>query len=174
MIALLPNLGIVILGVVSAFLVRGKSRNETEFFVKSTVISIGVCLTILALTNILYGYSGSEELILFEIYFRVSISVLWLLLIYKAMYGEVKREARRREKEIEALNDVALAVGQSMDLNQILRNALLSVIKIGNFDVGFIYLLNKKKKILELAASYGDIPEDLAKKLSTLRLGQEV
>ncbi|MDP2210221.1 MAG: hypothetical protein Q8J63_00615 [Candidatus Aquicultor sp.] len=104
----------------------------------------------------------------------VAISILWVFLIFKAIYSELKKEARRREKELEALNEVALAVGQSLDLDKVLDNALKSVIKIGSFDVGFIYLLNQDKNVLEIATVYGEIPEALAGKLSTLQLGQEV
>lgn len=100
--------------------------------------------------------------------------IFLVLLLNKAMHGEIKKGARRREKELEALNDVALAVGQSMDLQQILYNALLSVTRISNFDIGFIYLLNKQRNMLELATVYGNIPEGLAQKFSILQLGQEV
>lgn len=89
-------------------------------------------------------------------------------------YGKIREKTKRRERELEALNEVAMAVGRSMDLKQILHNALLSVTKIGNFGIGFIYLLNQEKNVLDLVASYGRIPDNLAKRLSCLNLGQEV
>jgi len=104
----------------------------------------------------------------------VAISILWVFLLFKTIYSKAKKEACRREKELEALNEVALAVGRSLDLDKVLDNALKSVVKIGNFDVGFVYLLNQDKNVLEIAAAYGEIPKTLAAKLSTLHLGQEV
>ncbi|MBE0446975.1 MAG: hypothetical protein IBX64_02525 [Actinobacteria bacterium] len=174
MIVLLTNLGAIVLSATSIFLVWSKGKDRTGSYTKKAIIIVSICLIFLASTNMLYHNSRSDIFITAEIYFRVSIAILWFLLIYRAIYGEIREEARRREKELEALNGVALAVGQSMHLPQILHNALLSVIRISNFDIGFVYLLNKKKSILELATAYGNIPEDLAKKLLTLQLGQEV
>ncbi|HZD60924.1 MAG TPA: hypothetical protein VE439_10805 [Anaerolineae bacterium] len=174
MIVLLPNLGAIILGAASILLVQRESKDKISPYIKAVIIVISICLMTIATTNMLYHNSGSEIFVTVEIYSMAIIAVLWFSLIYWVIYAEIRKEARWRERELEALNSVALAVGQSMDLPQILRNALLSVIKIGNFDVGFIYLLNKQKNTLELATSYGNIPKDLAEKLSTLHLGQEV
>jgi len=168
------NIGVIILGVISIALALGETRDDLAFHVKRTITSLSTLLAILALTNLLYLSYGSETISILRVYLRLAILAFWFLLIYFAVYGEVKAKARRREKELEALNDVALAVGKSMDLRQILNNALLSVVKIGNFGVGFIYLLNEEKNVLELAASYGHIPDNLQERLSVLQLGQEV
>lgn len=173
-VVLLAKLGAIVLAATSIFLVRGTVKDEVWPYIKRDVMVINVCLIILTFINVLFYMGGGVIYDTIDSYIRVAITVLWLLLAYEVVYVEVAREARRRKKELEALNDIAIAVGQSMDIQQILQNALHSVTKIGNFDVGFIYLLNNESELLDLAASYGNIPIDLAKKLSQLRLGQEV
>lgn len=173
-VILLTKLGAIILAAASIFLVRGKVKDEVWPYLKKNTIVISVCLVSLACINILLYISGRTIFDTIGTYIRVTMAILWLLFAYEVVYVEVGREARRRKKELEALNDIAIAVGQSMDIQQILQNALQSVTKIGNFDVGFIYLLNNERELLDLATSYGTIPIDLAKKLSQLRLGQEV
>jgi len=173
-LALLPNLAIVVLGIASIILVRGESGDENRNRVKRAIIIASTGLIVLAIANIFHHSTERYIYFMIEIYTRSILAVFWFFLAYKAIYEEIKKEARRREKELEALNNVALAVGQSMDIQQILRNALQSVTKIGNFEFGFIYLLNKKKGVLELATVYGNIPEDVAESSAVLQLGQGV
>ena len=174
MLTVIPNVGIIALGAVSILMVRAGSTDRSRRCVQVVVAAGSLALISLALTNMLFYVSGDAAYVLFEVYARVAVSILWVFLMFKAIYGEVKKEACRREKELEALNEVALAVGQSLDLDKVLDNALKSVVKIGNFDVGFIYLLNQDHNVLEIATAYGEIPEALAGKLSTLQPGQEV
>ena len=174
MLTVIPNVGIIALGIIAISMVRAGSADGARRYVQVVVVVGSLALISLALANMFFYISGNVMYVSFEVYTRVAISILWVFLIFKAIYSEVKKEARRREKELEALNEVALAVGQSLDLDKVLDNALKSVIKIGNFDVGFIYLLNQDKNVLEIATVYGEIPEALAGKLSTLQLGQEV
>lgn len=173
-VVLLSKLGVIILAATSIFLVRETVRDKVWPYIKRDVIVINVCLIILTFINILFYIGGRVLFDSIDSYIRVAITILWLLFAYEVVYVEVAREARRRKKELEALDNIAIAVGQSMDTDQILQNALQSVTKIGNFDIGFVYLLDDEKKLLNLAASYGSIPNDLAEKLSQLQLGQEV
>ncbi|MDI6817649.1 MAG: hypothetical protein QME41_10795 [Actinomycetota bacterium] len=174
MLTVIPNVGIIALGVVSMLMVCPGSADGPRRCVRFVVAVGSLALISLALANLFFYINGDTMYVLFEVYARVAIAILWVFLIFKAIFSEVRKEARRREKELEALNEVALAVGQSLDLDKVLDNALKSVVKIGNFDVGFIYLLNQEKNVLEIATAYGEIPESLAGKLSTLQLGQEV
>jgi hypothetical protein len=174
MLTVIPNVGTIALGIIAISMVRTRSADGARRCVQVVVAVGSLALISLALANMLFYMSDDIMYVSFEVYARVAISILWVFLIFKAIYSEVKKEASRREKELEALNEVALAVGQSLELDKVLDNALKSVIKIGNFDVGFIYLLNQDKNVLEIAAVHGEIPEALAGKLSTPQLGQEV
>jgi len=173
-VALLSNIVIIITGITSVLFALRDRGSVVGPHDKRVIIVISLCLILLATVNALYAVLPSARLVVAEIYLRAIIAVAWMLVIYKAIYGEMKNKAARRELELKALNDVALAVGKSMDLKQILRDALSSVIKIANYELGFIYLLNKDDKVLELAAAHGEIPEDLANKLVVLKPGQEV
>ncbi|OIO85412.1 MAG: hypothetical protein COW32_06485 [Candidatus Aquicultor secundus] len=171
---LLFELVIVGMCVFAIALLFGKSERSSNFHAKKAIASVSLALGMLAVVNFVSDKTEDPFAVLAEIYARVLIAVLWFLLIYHAVYAEIKDTIKRGEKELAALNDVAMAVGQSMDLSQILHDALLAVVKIANFEIGFIYLLNEEKNILELAASHGTIPENLARKLATLKPGQEV
>lgn len=174
MITLLSNIAIIVVGATSILFALRNRGSAIGPHDRRAIIVISLCLILLATINILYAVLPSTKLVVAEIYLRVIIAVVWMLVIYKAIYSELKNKAARRELELKALNDVALAVGKSMDLKQILRDALSSVIKIANYELGFIYLLNKDDNILEIAAAHGEIPKDLANKLTVLKPGQEV
>jgi len=174
MTTLLSNIAVTVVGITSIFFALRSRSSVVGPHDKRAIIAISLLLVFLAIINILYVVLPSTELVVAEIYLRAIIAVVCVLITYRAVYGEIKSKAARRELELKALNDVALAVGKSMDLKQILKDALSSVIKIANFELGFIYLLNKDDNVLELAAAYGEIPKDLADKLAVLKLGQEV
>ncbi len=170
---LLFELVIVGMCIFAIALLFGKSEIGGSFHAKKAIAFVSLALGMLAVVNFLSDSSENPFAVSAEIYARVLIAVLWFLLIYHAVYAEIKDTIKRGEKELAALNDVAMAVGQSMDLSKILHDALLAVAKIANFEIGFIYLFNEEKKVLELAASHG-IPDNLTRKLTTLKLGQEV
>lgn len=170
----LLNLGTIIMGIVAVALLLGRAENSVNSYTRKAIVSVSTLLAILGLVNLMAHTTENPLIVSVEVYSRVLMTVFWFFSLYQAIYAEIKSKAKRGEKELAALNDIAMAVGQSMDLSQILQNALLSVVKIANFEVGFIYLFNEEKNILELAASHGNIPGDLARKLATLKLGQEV
>ncbi|MCL6471397.1 MAG: hypothetical protein K6T91_01085 [Firmicutes bacterium] len=172
--ALLLGVVTIAISLLSLILLIGTRESLKNFHAKRSVFIVGACLAILGIVNMFDSGGKNTALSPIELYIRIITAIIFFFLIYKAVYGEIKLKAKRRERELEALNDVAMAVGKSMDLKQVLHNALTSVTKIGNFGIGFVYLLNEETGLLELVASYGQIPEHLMKKLAYLKLGQEV
>jgi PAS domain S-box-containing protein len=75
---------------------------------------------------------------------------------------QAEEEIKQRNKELAALNAVAASVSHSLDLNQILTNALdevLSLKIISERMYGMLFLLDEQHQTLRLAAQRG-APED--------------
>ena len=71
---------------------------------------------------------------------------------------EAEEQIRRHNKELTALNAVATIVNQSLDLNQILNDALNEVLRLdvlGDTSKGIIFLLDEQSETLSLAAHRG-------------------
>lgn len=82
-------------------------------------------------------------------------------------YKEQKTMTEGIEKlneELSAMNAVALTVSQSLNLEQILKNALNKVIEILNAQAGIIFLVGKEKKALPYSV-YEGMTGDIAEKI---------
>ncbi len=72
--------------------------------------------------------------------------------------GQVEVELRRRNRELAALNAVAAAVSQSLDLRAILDAALEHTLAVLNAEGGLIYLLDPIRQTLDPVAHRGLSP----------------
>ncbi len=64
-------------------------------------------------------------------------------------------EIRQRNRELAALNAMAVVANQSFDLQQILNTALQQVVELFGADTGAVYLLDAQEKLLKRQASHG-------------------
>jgi two-component system NtrC family sensor kinase len=64
-------------------------------------------------------------------------------------------EVRRRNRELEALNAIAVLASQSFDLDEIIHLALRQLVDIFNADTAAIMLLDPERRTLKRTAAYG-------------------
>jgi GAF domain-containing protein len=75
--------------------------------------------------------------------------------------------AQRALGEMEALNAISRAVSRSLDLDQVLREALSHVIEIADLDVGLISLADPDSKRLYLAVEQ-DLPQEMRQRFESV------
>ena len=78
-------------------------------------------------------------------------------------------EVRRRNRELEALNTVAVLASQSFDVDEIVNLVLRSLVDVFRADTAAIMLLEPETKILRRCASYGH-KSDLGSNLPEIRI----
>jgi signal transduction histidine kinase len=69
-------------------------------------------------------------------------------------------ESHRRNEELTALNSITSAASQSLNLEEILQEALIQVLKSTAFDAGLISIADEEDAELKLRTQYG-LPESL-------------
>jgi PAS domain S-box-containing protein len=84
---------------------------------------------------------------------------------------KAEKEIRKRNVELAALNEIATAVSQSLDLREISRLAIKELRKIVGDKAVVIYLLDSTKKELTLVAQEG-VSEEFVNIVSKLNLGE--
>ncbi|MFZ2411801.1 MAG: GAF domain-containing protein, partial [Candidatus Methanoperedens sp.] len=82
-------------------------------------------------------------------------------------------ELQRHDKTIEALYAIDRVVSQTLELENILRDALTKAMEVTETEAGGIYLLEEDGETLSLKAHVG-ISEELSRALSKIRVGQGV
>lgn len=75
-------------------------------------------------------------------------------------------------KRVEALNAVAKAVGQTLDMEPLLNGALQKVTEVMGADIGSIYVLDAPGKMLRLKAQLG-MSDEAIKEVSIVKLDDE-
>lgn len=80
-------------------------------------------------------------------------------------------ELKRHDKTLEALYAIGTAVGKSLDLRDIFKDALFKTLEVTETESGGIYLLEKDGKTLSLR-SYIGISDEFADAISKLKVGQ--
>jgi nitrate/nitrite-specific signal transduction histidine kinase len=80
----------------------------------------------------------------------------------QASYSDLERRVFIRTRELEALNAIAAAVSQSLDLHEILDSALDRTLQVMGIEAGGIYLLDEKSESLTIAAQRGLSPKFVA------------
>jgi PAS domain S-box-containing protein len=84
-----------------------------------------------------------------------------------------EEELKRRNKELSARNAIATTVGQSLDLDHILKATLDTVLQVIEIDAGWIQLIDedKEERTLSMVAQRG-LSEVMAQEVRTLRWGE--
>jgi GAF domain-containing protein/CheY-like chemotaxis protein len=80
---------------------------------------------------------------------------------------------RRRNEELMALNAIATTLGQSLDLDHILRATLDKVLEVIEMDAGWIQLLDEDASVLSLFAHRG-FSQEMAKGTKAIKLGESM
>lgn len=81
-------------------------------------------------------------------------------------------EIRRRNRELAALNAIAVIATQSFDLDEILTAALRHVVELFAADTGAVYLLDPKDKMMKRRAGYGH-RSDLGARFPDMKIPEE-
>ena len=68
---------------------------------------------------------------------------------------QAEDEIRRRNRELSALNSIAVTFNQSFDLDEILHAALMQIVELFATDTAGFYLFDSSTNILRKRASYG-------------------
>ena len=86
-------------------------------------------------------------------------------------YTHLEQRVDDRTKELAGLNAIATTVSQSLDLNEILNDALDKTLHVLETESGGIYLLNEETGILTIAAQRGFSPKFVAE-VDGLKVGE--
>src|SRR5215471_12408790 len=68
---------------------------------------------------------------------------------------QAEDEIRRRNRELSALNSIAVTFNQSFDLDEILHAALLQIVELFGTDTAAVYLFDQSSNTLRKRAAYG-------------------
>ena len=83
------------------------------------------------------------------------------------------KESKRRNRELVALNRVAATIGQSLDLTEVLHEALGQLMAVSEAEHGSIFLLEPGEQILRLAA-YQNQTEDYVRYYNRVEVGDQI
>jgi len=86
-------------------------------------------------------------------------------------YAHLERRVADRTKELAALNAIAAVVSQSLDLDEILNDALDKTLQVLDVESGGIYLLDKDAGLLTIATQRGFSPQFVAE-IDGLKVGE--
>ncbi len=84
----------------------------------------------------------------------------------------IENEIKRRNRELNALNSIAVIGAQSFDLDEILNVTLRQTAELFSADLGSIWIYDPAKQILEARASFG--PQSLGEKIQELKVSPEL
>jgi PAS domain S-box-containing protein len=68
---------------------------------------------------------------------------------------QAENEIRRRNRELSALNSIAVTFNQSFDLDEILRATLLKIVELFSTDTAAVYLFDETNNTLRKKVGYG-------------------
>jgi NtrC-family two-component system sensor histidine kinase KinB len=86
---------------------------------------------------------------------------------------EMADKLRRQNRHLVALNAVAAAVSSSLDLYEMLGNALDRLLDVLALSMGQIHLWDEAAQVLALATQRG-VPEEYARQMKTMALGESL
>ncbi|MBI4745357.1 MAG: GAF domain-containing protein [Deltaproteobacteria bacterium] len=95
---------------------------------------------------------------------------------FNLMVGSLKKkdeEIMRHVQELSALNSVACAVNQSLDLQSTMQDALKEVLEVTGMKAGWIYLPNEDSSLFKVAAHKG-VDDRFVKKIDLLEPGEGI
>jgi len=85
---------------------------------------------------------------------------------------QAEEEIARHTKRVEALNAVARTVGQTLDLQELMDNALAKVLEVMEVEAGGIYLLDTATSELTLRAHTG-VAQDYVREVTRVKLEED-
>jgi two-component system nitrate/nitrite sensor histidine kinase NarX len=77
----------------------------------------------------------------------------------QTMYARLEQRVTDRTRELASLNAISATVSQSLDLDEILDQALEETLEVIGIEAGGIYLLDDEEQVLHVAACRGFGPE---------------
>jgi signal transduction protein with GAF and PtsI domain len=77
----------------------------------------------------------------------------------QASYTHLEQRVADRTQELEVLNTISATVSQSLDLDEVLTNAVDQTLQVMGVEAGGIYLLDQESGVLHIAAHQGLEPE---------------
>jgi GAF domain-containing protein/HAMP domain-containing protein len=86
-------------------------------------------------------------------------------------YAHLERRVADRTKELAALNAIATVVSRSLDLEEILNDALDKTLQVMEIEAGGIYLLDEEAGVLTVTAQRGFSPQAVAE-IDGLKVGE--
>jgi nitrate/nitrite-specific signal transduction histidine kinase len=89
----------------------------------------------------------------------------------QASYAQLERRVSDQTKELAALNAIASVVSQSLDLDEILDDALSKTLEVMGGEAGGIYMLDSQAGALSLAVYRGLLP-DTVDAIDGLQIGE--
>jgi nitrate/nitrite-specific signal transduction histidine kinase len=89
----------------------------------------------------------------------------------QASYAHLEQRVADRTKELAALNAISAVVSQSLDLDEILNDALDKTLEVIGIEAGAIYLLDADSRILNMAVHRG-LGDDLVAEIDGLEWGE--
>lgn len=145
------------------------------------VITVGFISLALLPRALLFSSEPTESIAEIAAFLFIGLLVSWLIDRQRSALNrleitqhELKSNVQiiqENEKRLSALNQISSIVSQSLELNQVLNNAISSVIDVMQVDVVLIYLLDEKSTELTLAAHWG-VLEEFARGVDKLKVGE--
>jgi nitrate/nitrite-specific signal transduction histidine kinase len=89
----------------------------------------------------------------------------------QASYTHLEQRVADRTRELEALNAISAVVSQSLDLDEVLHDAVDKTLQVMGVEGGGIYLLDQENGVLNIAAHQGLEPE-LVATIDGLKVGE--
>ncbi|MGD2251333.1 MAG: GAF domain-containing protein [Anaerolineales bacterium] len=86
-------------------------------------------------------------------------------------YAHLEQRVADRTRELAVLNDIAAVVSRSLDLQEIMSNALAKTLDLLEIEAGGIYLLQEETDLLTIAASKG-FSQDVIPEIDNLSIGE--
>lgn len=84
---------------------------------------------------------------------------------------ESLRKEREHRIQLAALNEIASAVSQSLELRQVLNNSVNTIMNVMKVDAVMLFLIDEEAKELSLAA-YQGVSDEFVQSLGKLRVGE--
>jgi nitrate/nitrite-specific signal transduction histidine kinase len=157
-LVLLLVLGVVVPALVVAMGVRQLTRPITQLIAAAQAVATG------NFGQTITAQTGDEIEDLAEHFNRMSAQLA-------ESYAHLEQRVADRTQELAALNAVANVVSRSLDLDQVLGDALDKTLEVTGLQAGGIYLLQEEPGVATIAVSRGLNP-DFVDQIDNLQVGE--
>lgn len=99
-----------------------------------------------------------------------SVSVFIVGNVLAITFGSLRKE-RTRRTQLAALNQTSGVLSQSLELSQVLKSSIDSVIDVMRFEIALVFVVNEKAGQLTLAAHRG-VSEKFVQDVSRIKVGE--